>query len=79
MSVTGRVFGIATVFCGIMVSLAPANAVVSPVSGGFEVSYDINLGYRGASNGSDIVDVFIFEWNASQFNADYAGALPVTA
>lgn len=73
MSMVGRFFGITVTFCGVLMSLAPAEAVVTPVGGGFEISYDINLGHRGTSNGSGIEDVFIFEWNASQFNADYAG------
>lgn len=39
-----------------------ANAAVSPVVGGYQVSYDINLS-SGTSNGSDIQDILIFEWS----------------
>lgn len=49
-----------------------ANASIEPVSGGYEISYDINLGI-GSSNGGDVQDTFIFEWNENgDFNVDYA-------
>lgn len=47
-------------------------AGVTPASGGYEVSYDIDLRV-GSSNGGDIQDTFIIEWNeGSEFNIDYA-------
>lgn len=39
------------------------NAAVSEVDGGYRVTYNVNVG-TGTSNGSDIIDVMIFEWNA---------------
>jgi hypothetical protein len=47
-----------------------ANAGVEPVSGGYQVSYDIKL-TSGSSNGNDIGDALIFEWNGSgEFSVD---------
>lgn len=49
---------------------APAGAAVAPITGGYEVTYEIGLN-PGSSNGNDIQDVLIFEWNsAGDFNAD---------
>ncbi len=49
-----------------------ATAGVVPVAGGYQVSYEINLG-SGTSNGGVIQDTFIIEWNANNdFNIDYA-------
>lgn len=42
------------------------NAGVIPVSGGYEVSYEIDMN-SGSSNGSDIESVFIFEWDDTSF------------
>lgn len=39
-----------------------AGARVKPVSGGYEVSYNVVIP-KGTSNGNDIQDVVIFEWN----------------
>jgi hypothetical protein len=49
-----------------------ANAgVISVAPGSYEVSYDINLRIL-PTNGGDILDTFIFEWNDSgDFNVDY--------
>lgn len=48
-----------------------ADADVTPVPGGYEVSYQINLSV-GTSNGQDILDTFIFEWNENgDFSVDY--------
>ena len=50
-------------------------AGVTAVPGGYEVSYNIEL-HRGTSNGQDIRDVFIFEWDASQqYHSDHAYAI----
>lgn len=48
-----------------------AKASVISVADGYEVSYGINMN-PGSSNGSDILDTFVFEWDASHFNVDYA-------
>jgi hypothetical protein len=48
-----------------------ANAGVVSVADGYEVSYGINMN-PGSSNGSDIQNTFIFEWDDSNFNVDYA-------
>ena len=47
-------------------SLVPAavNAAVTPVEGGFQVDYYVSLA-QGTSNGNDIQDTLIFEWNES--------------
>lgn len=48
-----------------------ANADITPVPGGYEVSYQIDLSV-GTSNGLDILDTFIFEWNENgDFSVDY--------
>lgn len=61
-----------TLFFGFITCLAStAAASVTPVIGGYEVTYDINL-LIGSSNGGDIQDAFIIEWNESnEFNIDY--------
>lgn len=41
-----------------------AGASVTPVAGGYQVIYDVNLP-SGTSNDSDIEDVVVVEWNAS--------------
>ena len=48
-----------------------AKASVISVADGYEVSYGINMN-PGSSNGSDIQNTFIFEWDDSNFNVDYA-------
>ncbi len=48
-----------------------ADADVTPVPGGYEVSYQIDLSV-GTSNDLDILDTFIFEWNENgDFSVDY--------
>ena len=48
-----------------------ADADVTPVPGGYEISYQIDLSI-GTSNGLDILDTFIFEWNENgDFSVDY--------
>ena len=48
-----------------------ADADVTPVPSGYEVSYQIDLSV-GTSNGLDILDTFIFEWNENgDFSVDY--------
>jgi len=48
-----------------------ANASVVPVSGGYEITYDIKLGI-GSSTGGDILNTFIFEWDENNnFNVAY--------
>ncbi len=48
-----------------------AKATVIAVAGGYEVTYGIDM-TPGSSNGSDIQNTFIFEWDDSNFNVDYA-------
>ena len=48
-----------------------AKASVISVADGYQVSYGINMN-PGSSNGSDIQNTFIFEWDDSYFNVDYA-------
>ena len=51
-----------------------AMATVISVESGYEVSYEINMN-PPTSNGSSIINTFIFEWddsNFSSFNMDYA-------
>ena len=48
-----------------------AKAGVVSVADGYEVSYEINMN-PATSNGSDIRNTFIFEWDDSNFNVDYA-------
>ena len=48
-----------------------ANASVVSVADGYEVSYGINMN-PGSSNGGDIQNTFIFEWDDNYFNVDYA-------
>ena len=63
---SSSMFALLTIFA------SSAIASVASVPGGYEVTYDINLGI-GSSNGGDIRDTFIFEWNESnEFNVDYA-------
>lgn len=63
-------------FCGLLLLFSlylvqNVNASIAPAPGGnYTVSYNINLGI-GTSNGNDITDVFIFEWDSSNFNVDY--------
>jgi hypothetical protein len=64
------------IICVLILSLAilgltcNADADVTPVPGGYEVSYQIDL--RGTSNGLDILDTFICEWNENgDFSVDY--------
>ncbi len=48
-----------------------AKASVISVADGYEVSYAISMN-PGSSNGSDIQNTFIFEWDDSHLNVDYA-------
>ena len=71
---TLRVAGVATtslLACMSMCLIGGAQAGVIAVTGGYEVTYDINF-RRGTSNGSDIENTFIFEWDNTNFSADYA-------
>ena len=52
-----------------------AKASVVAVATGYEVSYGITL-HTLPTNGGDILDTFIFEWNESgEFNVDYGYAI----
>lgn len=56
------------IFCSVIFSVVAvfsclASAAVTPDAGGYRVSYNVNLS-SGTSNGSDIEDILIFEWNA---------------
>ena len=47
------------------------NATVTPVGGGYKVDYYVSLA-QGTSNGSDIEDTLILEWNqGGDFSADF--------
>ena len=51
-----------------------AKATVTSVESGYEVSYEISMN-PPTSNGNDIINTFIFEWddsNFTNFNVDYA-------
>jgi hypothetical protein len=57
------------ILCSVLVSIVVvfsslASATVTPDAGGYRVSYSIDLS-SGTSNGSDINDILIFEWNAA--------------
>ena len=53
-----------------------AISAVAPEGSGYRVTYDIDL-RAGTSNGSDVEDVVIFEWNDSgEFSAEYGFSLP---
>jgi len=55
-------------FCTIPLT---ANAIVTAVEGGYKVDYYVSLA-QGTSNGSDIEDSLIFEWNqGGDFSADF--------
>lgn len=48
-----------------------ANAIVTAVEGGYQVDYYVSLA-QGTSNGSDIQDTLIFEWNqGGEFSAEF--------
>ena len=52
-----------------------AGAAVVPVAGGYEISYDVHL-TSGTSNGSNIQDVAVVEWNAAgDFNIETSFAI----
>ena len=52
-----------------------AKASVISVADGYEVSYGISMN-PGTSNGSDIQDTFIFEWDSNgNFDVDYADTI----
>jgi hypothetical protein len=54
-----------------LIALLAVNANADTVPGGYEVSYQIDLSV-GTSNGLDILDTFIFEWNENgDFSVDY--------
>ena len=60
------------IFLFITYFTSTVSAGVTSVSGGYKVDYDIDLRI-GSSNGGDIQDTFIIEWNESNdFNIDYA-------
>jgi hypothetical protein len=61
-----------TVAIGLLALGNVATAGVIPVATGYEVSYGISMN-PGSSNGNDVKNVFIFEWNdASDFRVGYA-------
>jgi hypothetical protein len=66
-------YGTAFITACLMLALVNgAKASVIPVAGGYEVSYGFNMN-PGTSNGSDIQDTFIFEWDSNgNFSVDYA-------
>ena len=65
--------------CLLVGLISRAEASIRPAGDGYETSYRLNL-ETATPTGNDIQNAFIFEWNDSDFNADYsytiAGAGP---
>ena len=64
-------------FCLLLGLVNVAKAAVKSIEGGYEVSYEINMN-PPTSNGSDIINTFIFEWDDSNFtNFNVASAYTI--
>ena len=59
------------VACLVFTLVNTAKAGLISVAGGYEVTYGIDMD-PGSSNGSDIQNTFIFEWDDSEFSVDFA-------
>jgi hypothetical protein len=65
--------GIAFLFASLLLTVHSATqAGILPVATGYQDSYNINLPEGATPPGQNINNVFIFEWDSSQRNVDYA-------